>query len=399
MRFSRKGTQNFVESQAFRSFFIVVKTHSVNFAHQSVKTNNFPPSAMPIFKKICIFALAMNISSFLIGVATAFFTIFALHILFWRQERTRFQTVVGVIMAIWAIWCAKDLLITFPGMYKRQVLDWILIIDGWSAITYTVLLFEVVSPGWTSWRHLILLSLPFAAFTIAYSVWPVRDIVYVYSAFLWCYAWTVVIIVYRRMRRYLRYVHSEYSNIDHIDASWLQPVIIFAIVGQLAWLFTSLYATVLTDIVYYISIIALWLLVLHYSWDFRPITITDTNNTCHQKDTLPITRGTLEQIVEEQQLYLNKNLTLQDLAQALNTNRTYVSNYIGQVIGLTFYDYINQLRIERVSLPMMREHPEYKLEHVAKESGFASISTFRRAFVKFTGQTPSQYEFTITNPA
>ena len=95
--------------------------------------------------------------------------------------------------------------------------------------------------------------------------------------------------------------------------------------------------------------------------------------------------------MDEQQLYLNSNLTLQDLAQALNTNRTYMSNYLSQVRGQSFYDFINQLRIERVSLPMMREHPEYKLEHVAKESGFASISTFRRAFIKLTGQTPSLY--------
>ncbi len=96
-------------------------------------------------------------------------------------------------------------------------------------------------------------------------------------------------------------------------------------------------------------------------------------------------------MVEEQRLYLNSNLTLADIAKALNTNRTYVSNYLSQVRGETFYDYINQLRIERVSLPMMQAHPEYKFDYVAKESGFASISTFRRAFIKLTGQTPSQF--------
>ena len=109
------------------------------------------------------------------------------------------------------------------------------------------------------------------------------------------------------------------------------------------------------------------------------------------KTVLPFSEGQMEKLMDEQQLYLNSNLTLQDLAQALNTNRTYMSNYLSQVRGQSFYDFINQLRIERVSLPMMREHPEYKLEHVAKESGFASISTFRRAFIKLTGQTPSLY--------
>ena len=49
------------------------------------------------------------------------------------------------------------------------------------------------------------------------------------------------------------------------------PVFGFAIVSQLAWLFTSLCATIIADIIYYISTIALWLMVLYYSWDFRPI--------------------------------------------------------------------------------------------------------------------------------
>jgi YesN/AraC family two-component response regulator len=99
----------------------------------------------------------------------------------------------------------------------------------------------------------------------------------------------------------------------------------------------------------------------------------------------------LERIVEEQQLYLVKKLTLTDLAAAMGTNRTYVSNYLSQVRGQTFYDYINQIRIEKKSVPLLREHPEYTLDYVANESGFASISTFRRAFLKLTGKTPRQF--------
>lgn len=330
----------------------------------------------------------------MIGVATAFFAIFSLHILFWRKGRTRFQSVMGCIMAVWAVWCMKDIVTTFPGMYTSEVLNWIMIIDGWSAITYTVLLLETVTPRWVTWQRLLLLSLPFACFTLAYALWPCITVIYVYSAFLWCYAWGIVIVGYVKMKRHLSYVRKNYSNIDDIDVSWLRPVFFFVIVGQLAWLFTSLYATVLTDIVYYISVILLWLLVLHYSWNFRPIVVEKENEAeaePNAKALPPIPEGALEQLVDEQRLYLRKDLTLNELAQAMNTNRTYVSNYLSQVRGQTFYDYINQLRIERMSIPLMQEHPEYKLEYVASESGFASMSTFRRAFIKLTGQTPGQY--------
>ena len=135
-------------------------------------------------------------------------------------------------------------------------------------------------------------------------------------------------------------------------------------------------------------------MVLKYSWNFRPIVIESNNESersANNKNELPFAEGVLERLMEEQQLYLKKDLTLSDLAEALGTNRTYVSKYLSQVLNQTFYDYVNQLRIERVSIPMMREHPEYKLDFVACESGFASISTFRRAFIKLTGQTPSQF--------
>lgn len=337
----------------------------------------------------------INISAFLIGISTAFFTVFALHILFWRKGRTRFQLVLGCIMAVWAVWNAKDMITTFPGMYRKEVLDWILVVDGWSALTYTVLLFEVVMPKWLTLNRMLLLALPFAAFTLVYSAWTDDRVIYAYVVFLWCYAWAVVSIGYVKMKRYLVYVRKNYSNIDDIDVAWLKPVFFFAIVSQLAWLLTSLSGTVIADIIYYISTVLLWLMVIHYSWDFHPIVIdknTEPECSVNSKNTPPIAEGALEQLVEEQKLYLKKNLTLVDLANALNTNRTYVSNYLSQVLGVTFYDYINQLRIERVSIPMMREHPEYKLDFVAHESGFASISTFRRAFIKLTGQTPSQFE-------
>ena len=347
-----------------------------------------------------------NLSAFLIGISTAFFTIFAVHILCYRRRRTRFQTVLGCIMAVWAVWNAKDLIVTFPGMYREEVLNWILIIDGWSALTYTVFMAEAVKPGWATTNRILLLSLPFALFTAAYAVWPSQTVITGYVIFLWCFAWLVVIVGFINVRINIKYVRANYSNIDHIDVSWLHPVFIFAIVSQLAWLITSLYASVTGDIVYYISVLVLWLMVLHYSWNFRPIKVVGEknpepaeDNSAPHKAAAQLSEGQLEQLMEEQQLYLNSNLTLQDLAQALNTNRTYVSNYLSQMRGQTFYDYINQLRIERVSLPMMREHPEYKLEHVAKESGFASISTFRRAFIKLTGQTPSQYDVMTENPS
>ncbi len=341
----------------------------------------------------------LNISTFFIGFSTAFFTIFAIHILCFRDRRTRYQTILGVVMAVWAVSNMKDLVTTFPGLYTEHVLDWIMIIDGWSALTYTILVFEVVMPGRTTMKRLSLLSMPFAIFTVIYAAFPTKEVIYAYCIFLWCYAWAVIAIGYVKAKRHISYVRSNYSNIDDIDVSWLRPVFIFAIVSQLSWLLTSLCAMVVADILYYVSTLMLWLMVLKYSWNFRPIAIpsSEPSRTSQPQGSLPFAAGTLESLMEQQSLYLNADLTLQDLATMMHTNRTYLSQYLRDNVGQTFYDYINRLRIEKKSIPMMREHPEYTLEYVARQSGFGSISTFRRAFQKFTGMSPSQFssQFTV----
>lgn len=102
--------------------------------------------------------------------------------------------------------------------------------------------------------------------------------------------------------------------------------------------------------------------------------------------------GTLESVIKQDRLYLNPTLSLKDLATRIGTNRTYLSDYITHVLGTTFYDYINSLRIEEQSLALMREHPDYTLERIATESGFQSLSTFRRAFQKLKGISPNSYK-------
>ena len=105
----------------------------------------------------------------------------------------------------------------------------------------------------------------------------------------------------------------------------------------------------------------------------------------------PLLKEQLSKIIEEEELYLNPTLSIKELASHIGTNRTYLSKYFTHVQQTTFYDYINRLRIEKKSIPMLQDDNNYTIEVIAKESGFQSLSTFRRAFVKQVGVTPSKY--------
>ena len=97
--------------------------------------------------------------------------------------------------------------------------------------------------------------------------------------------------------------------------------------------------------------------------------------------------------MEERKPYLNPKLTLADLAQEMHINRTYLTSVLNRDIGKSFYDFVNEFRIAEAcsiidALPPS-ERP--KLSDVASRSGFNSLSTFKRSFLKVKGVLPSQY--------
>ena len=97
----------------------------------------------------------------------------------------------------------------------------------------------------------------------------------------------------------------------------------------------------------------------------------------------------LRQHCEEPQLYLQYDLTLTQLAQALGTNRTYLSMYFSRQ-GTTYNSYINDLRIRHFEC-LYREAVtagrDVTAQELATQSGYRSYRTFSLAFRQRKGQS------------
>ncbi len=98
----------------------------------------------------------------------------------------------------------------------------------------------------------------------------------------------------------------------------------------------------------------------------------------------------LEELMSKDQAYLNPKLTLSELALRVGTNRTYLSNYINQVLDQTFFEYINSMRLRHATELLVTTN--LTLEVIAERSGFNSLSTFRRCFVQTYNCSPSTYK-------
>ena len=99
--------------------------------------------------------------------------------------------------------------------------------------------------------------------------------------------------------------------------------------------------------------------------------------------------------MEEQQPYLNSELKVQDVADALGTNRTYVSNCIRNQRGCSFSQFVNTYRIEYAQ-QLLRKHPDKKIAEVSMASGFSTESSFFRAFKAATNMAPKEWMATKT---
>ncbi len=95
-------------------------------------------------------------------------------------------------------------------------------------------------------------------------------------------------------------------------------------------------------------------------------------------------------LMEEQEYYRRKGLTLNDVAQALGTNTNYVSKCINASTGGSFTDFVNGYRV-RYAQALLRNHPEALLSDVWDQAGFSSDASFFRNFKALTGMTPAQW--------
>ena len=98
----------------------------------------------------------------------------------------------------------------------------------------------------------------------------------------------------------------------------------------------------------------------------------------------------LKQCMIVKRLYLNPMLRISDVATAIGTNRTYLSYYLNKQLCVSFYDFINHYRVME-SCELLNGKSNVDLQEVAELSGFNSMSTFYRSFLKVMKITPVQY--------
>lgn len=375
--------------------------------------------------------------------------------MFFYRHCSRLKIYVSVLMLTIVAQYVKDLIFIGNTYYSSRLEEqYASSIDLLTLPMYAIVLVEACRPLWMNWSRAFCFYIPFVVLMVAFWVHPVPLAYYaMHFAAILC-AVFILLWALRELPRFERALKEEYSYAEYINLHWLRGVILLFFCLLLLWVYDSMASGVRYDNIFLFNSLVMWIAAC-FCFYRQSVVINavksyfvepsednaETNLDAAENDldkamahleaadadlnaphahtqpesvaeTVSEPQPVAEQPVEpepeelklqqeaafaermyllfeKEHVYLNPRLRLSELAMLLGTNRTYLSQYFNQNCESTFYDFVNDYRIHHAKL--LLHSTDDTLETIAMNSGFNSLSTFRRAFVQREGMSPIEF--------
>lgn len=375
--------------------------------------------------------------------------------MFFYRHCSRLKIYVSLLMLTIVAQYVKDLIFIGNTYYSSRLEEqYASSIDLLTLPMYAIVLVEACRPLWMNWSRAFCFYIPFVVLMVAFWVHPVPLAYYaMHFAAILC-AVFILLWALRELPRFERALKEEYSYAEYINLHWLRGVILLFFCLLMLWVYDSMASGVRYDNIFLFNSLVIWIAAcfcfyrqsvvinavksyfVEPSEDNAETNLDAAENdldkaTAHleaaeadqnvphaytQPENLaetvaepqPVAEQPVEPepeelklqqeaafaermylLFEKEHVYLNPRLRLSELATLLGTNRTYLSQYFNQNCKSTFYDFVNDYRIHHAKL--LLHSTDDTLETIAMNSGFNSLSTFRRAFVQREGMSPIEF--------
>lgn len=375
--------------------------------------------------------------------------------MFFYRHCSRLKIYVSVLMLTIVAQYVKDLIFIGNTYYGSRLEEqYASSIDLLTLPMYAIVLVEACRPLWMNWSRAFCFYIPFVVLMVTFWVHPVPLAYHaMHFAAILC-AVFIALWALRELPRFERALKEEYSYAEYINLHWLRGVILLFFCLLMLWVYDSMASGVRYDNLFLFNSLVMWIaacfcfyrqsVVINAVKSYfvepsednaetnldaaendldkamAPLEAAETDQNAPHAHTQPESvaetvaepQPVAEQPVEpepeelklqqeaafaermyllfeKEHVYLNPRLRLSELAMLLGTNRTYLSQYFNQNCESTFYDFVNDYRIHHAKL--LLHSTDDTLETIAMNSGFNSLSTFRRAFVQREGMSPIEF--------
>jgi AraC-like DNA-binding protein len=109
------------------------------------------------------------------------------------------------------------------------------------------------------------------------------------------------------------------------------------------------------------------------------------------------TRQLVEAMMDYIHHHYHRPLALADVAASLRMNASYLSSLFSRTLGLTFHDYLNELRLAQAEA--LLRNPHARVCEVACAVGYSSANHFRTVFKIREGLSPSAWRLAQPVPS
>ena len=375
--------------------------------------------------------------------------------MFFYRHCSRLKIYVSVLMLTIVAQYVKDLIFIGNTYYGSRLEEqYASSIDLLTLPMYAIVLVEACRPLWMNWSRAFCFYIPFVVLMVVFWVHPVPLAYHaMHFAAILC-AVFIALWALRELPRFERALKEEYSYAEYINLHWLRGVILLFFCLLMLWVYHSMASGVRYDNLFLFNSLVMWIAAcfcfyrqsvvinavksyfVEPSEDNAETNLDAAENdldkaTAHLEEAeadqnaphahtqpesvaetvaepQPVAEQPVEPepeelnlqqeaafaermylLFEKEHVYLNPRLRLSELAMLLGTNRTYLSQYFNQNCESTFYDFVNDYRIHHAKL--LLHSTDDTLETIAMNSGFNSLSTFRRAFVQREGMSPIEF--------
>lgn len=375
--------------------------------------------------------------------------------MFFYRHCSRLKIYVSLLMLTIVAQYVKDLIFIGNTYYSSRLEEqYASSVDLLTLPMYAIVLVEACRPMWLNWSRALRFYIPFVVLMVAFWVHP-APLTYsaMHVVALFC-AVCIALWALRELPRFERKLKEEYSYAEYINLHWSRVVILLFFCLLMLWVYDSIASGVRDDNIFLFNSLLMWIAAcfcfyrqsvvinavksyfVEPSEDNAETNLDAAENdldkaTAHLEaaeadqnaphvhtqpenvaetvvEPQPVAEQPVEPepeelklqqeaafaermylLFEKERVYLNPRLRLSELAMVLGTNRTYLSQYFNQNCESTFYDFVNDYRIHHAKL--LLHSTDDTLETIAMNSGFNSLSTFRRAFVQREGMSPIEF--------
>ena len=263
---------------------------------------------------------------------------------------------------------------------------------GWLLLLYPT---EALRPHWLNWKRAVIQLLPMVVFVVLdYAL--LVDL----SLLIAAYPALLFVLVLTHLRAYRIWCKENYSSMDSIDVQWIVRYLFMLLVVGLSYL----YMMVSDSPTRAFTQNMLLFFVFVYSTEqilYRKDPWGNVQGDAVQGDDAQGTReieelqaaspkSVVEQWMEQEKPYLNPDFQLMDLHRVLPMNRSYLSKFIHDEYGCSFYQFVTRYRLEEAKR-LLRDQPDLTVAEVATRSGFSNRIVFSRTFSKEMGISPREW--------